>query len=112
MKPTCTRRPQFSREEVQAIRHLTRFVQGYTWPETLKTHGGEDIALAEHKSGSRHFVRLMTFLPGKFLSQVKPHSPGLLRSLGVFLGSMDRGFATFRNPDAERMTTISSLAAV
>ncbi len=87
--------------QLQAIHHLARLVPGYAWPEILKTRDGEEIAAIEHRGG-RHFLRLMSYLPGDFLSQVKPHSPCLLRSLGVFLGSMDKGFATFEHPAAER----------
>jgi 4-aminobutyrate aminotransferase-like enzyme/Ser/Thr protein kinase RdoA (MazF antagonist) len=88
--------------QVQAIRHLARSVPDYAWPEVLRTSLGEDIATTEHRSGTKHFVRLMGYLPGRFLSQVRPHSPDLLRSLGVFLGSMDKAFASFHHPAADR----------
>jgi len=88
--------------QVQAIHHLARLVPGYAWPEILKTQDGEEIGAIKNRRGSRHFVRLMSYLPGDFLSQVRPHSPELLRSLGVFLGSMSQGFATFDHPAAER----------
>lgn len=88
--------------QVQAIRHLARSVPDYAWPEVLRTSLGEDIATTEHRSGTKHFVRLMGYLPGRFLSQVRPHSPGLLHSLGVFLGSMDKAFASFHHPAADR----------
>jgi 4-aminobutyrate aminotransferase-like enzyme/Ser/Thr protein kinase RdoA (MazF antagonist) len=88
--------------QVQAIRHLARNVPDYAWPQVLQTHSGEEIATAEHRNRTKHFIRLMTYLPGKFLSQVKPHSPDLLRSLGVFLGSMDRALASFHHPAADR----------
>jgi len=68
----------------------------------LKARSGEEIATAEHGSGTKHLVRLLPYLPGKFVSQVTPHSPDLLRSLGVFLGSMDKAFASFHHPAADR----------
>ena len=88
--------------QVQAIRHLARHVPDYSWTELLKTESGEDIATVEHREGTKHLVRLMSYVPGKFLSQVRPHLPDLLRSLGVFLGSMDRAFASFHHPAADR----------
>lgn len=88
--------------QVQAIRHLARSVPDYAWPEVLRTSLGEDIATTEHRSGTKHFVRLLEYLPGRFLSQVRPHSPDLLRSLGTFLGSMDKAFAFFHHPAADR----------
>lgn len=90
--------------ELQALatRHLARNVRAYNWPEVIKTSAGEDIAVAASRTGTRHFVRLLTFLPGVFLSQTRPHSTDLLRSLGVFLGALDAGFATFEHPAADR----------
>jgi Ser/Thr protein kinase RdoA (MazF antagonist) len=76
--------------QTRAVRHLTGNVPEFTWPDTQATIAGEDIAVVKHRDGTDHFVRLMTYLPGLFLARVKPHQPGLLHSLGVFLASMDR----------------------
>jgi len=70
--------------QVLAIRHLARTVRGYNWTEIIKTSSREDIATADGRGGTKHFVRLLTFLPGEFLSKAKPHSPGLLR-IGIEL---------------------------
>lgn len=88
--------------QVRSIRHLAQFAPEYAWPEVVSTSSGVDIAATEYRSGTKHFVRLLRYVPGKFLSQVKPHLPGLLHSLGVFLGSMDRAFSSFHHPAAER----------
>lgn len=49
-----------------------------------------------------HFMRLMTYLPGVPLAEVKPHSSVLLRDLGRKLGQMDRVLADFDHPAIHR----------
>jgi 4-aminobutyrate aminotransferase-like enzyme/Ser/Thr protein kinase RdoA (MazF antagonist) len=88
--------------QVQAVRHLAANVPEFTWPEVRRTIADEDIAVIKHRDGTDHFARLMTYLPGVFLNRVKPHQPELLHSLGVFLASMDRAFASFHHPSAGR----------
>ena len=49
-----------------------------------------------------HFVRLVTYLPGVPLAEIKPHTPGLLRDLGQKLGQLSRALADFDHPAAHR----------
>ena len=58
--------------------------------------------VSEVKVESNHFMRLMTYLPGVPLAEVKPHSPALLSDLGRKLGQMDRALADFDHPAAHR----------
>ena len=51
---------------------------------------------------SNHLVRLMTYLPGRPLGEVKKRSPELLRDLGRKLGQMDRALADFDHPAVHR----------
>lgn len=85
-----------------AIEHLRREAPEITWPSIQKTLAGEPIITAEDRSGSRHFVRLLSYLPGRFFAQVKPHKPELLRSLGSFLGRMDKALLSFKHLAMER----------
>jgi 4-aminobutyrate aminotransferase-like enzyme/Ser/Thr protein kinase RdoA (MazF antagonist) len=50
----------------------------------------------------QHFARLLTYLPGTVWAEVRPHSTALLRSLGGYLGALDRNLADFDAPAAER----------
>jgi 4-aminobutyrate aminotransferase-like enzyme/Ser/Thr protein kinase RdoA (MazF antagonist) len=54
-----------------------------------------DIAEAYGKDGHKHCVRLLTYLPGTPLGQVKRHSPELLDSLGAAVGKVDRALLDF-----------------
>ncbi|MEZ4862053.1 MAG: aminotransferase class III-fold pyridoxal phosphate-dependent enzyme [Caldilineaceae bacterium] len=68
----------------------------------LPTLTGEPIATIAGAAGAQHFVRLLTYLPGRPLATVKPHSPALLRDLGQYLGKLDKALATFDHPAATR----------
>jgi Ser/Thr protein kinase RdoA (MazF antagonist) len=49
-----------------------------------------------------HLVRLVTYLPGVPLAEIKPHTPGLLRDLGEKLGRLSRALADFDHPAVHR----------
>jgi 4-aminobutyrate aminotransferase-like enzyme/Ser/Thr protein kinase RdoA (MazF antagonist) len=51
------------------------------------------------EAGGR-LVRLLTFLPGTVLAAARPQSPPVLRSVGRFLGRMDRALEGFTHPAA------------
>jgi 4-aminobutyrate aminotransferase-like enzyme/Ser/Thr protein kinase RdoA (MazF antagonist) len=85
-----------------AISRLRREVPQYSWPEIRETASGDQVTTVEHCSGSRHFIRLLSYLPGCFLAHVRPHKPELLRSLGVFLGTMDKSLAGFTHEAMHR----------
>jgi len=47
-------------------------------------------------------VRLVTYLPGVPLAEIKPHTPGLLHDLGHKLGQLSRALADFDHPAVHR----------
>ena len=49
-----------------------------------------------------HFVRLVTYLPGVPLAEIKPHTPGLLHDLGQKLGLLSRALTDFDCPAVHR----------
>lgn len=53
-------------------------------------------------NGTRHWARILTFLPGTFLADEPVHTPRLLRSLGALLGRFDRALAGFTHPSMHR----------
>jgi len=71
-------------------------------PEVLATLTGDHITTIEGPQGNSHFVRLLTYIPGKPLALVKPHDAALLSSLGRFFGHIDRYFKDFDHPAAHR----------
>jgi Ser/Thr protein kinase RdoA (MazF antagonist) len=49
-----------------------------------------------------HLVRVVTYLPGVPLAEIKPHTPGLLHDLGQKLGQLSRALADFDHPAVHR----------
>jgi Ser/Thr protein kinase RdoA (MazF antagonist) len=49
-----------------------------------------------------HLVRLVTYLPGVPLAEIKPHTPGLLHDLGQKIGQLTRALADFDHPAVHR----------
>jgi 4-aminobutyrate aminotransferase-like enzyme/Ser/Thr protein kinase RdoA (MazF antagonist) len=69
-------------------------------PQVCPTVEGEQIASIQGAAGSHHFVRLLTYLPGKPLALANPHDAQLLSSLGRFFGNIDRAMQDFDHPAA------------
>lgn len=67
------------------------------------TVDGQPLATVTGADGVTHFARLLTYLPGKPLGIVKPHSLELLEKLGDYLGKLDKALATFDHPAADRV---------
>ncbi len=72
-------------------------------PRVCSTPGGQEIFSIPGQDGASHFVRLLTYLPGKPLAAVNPHDNNLLFSLGSFFGRIDRMFTDFTHPATRRV---------
>jgi 4-aminobutyrate aminotransferase-like enzyme/Ser/Thr protein kinase RdoA (MazF antagonist) len=55
-----------------------------------------------NENGRSFFVRLLTYLPGVPLVDVKPHTPELLAKAGRFLAQMDTALLDFSHPAMKR----------
>jgi 4-aminobutyrate aminotransferase-like enzyme/Ser/Thr protein kinase RdoA (MazF antagonist) len=72
-------------------------------PEICTSVNGAMIASVSSPAGDSHFVRMLTYLPGKPFSKAAPHDTGLLKSLGLFLGHIDSALRNFDHPAAHRV---------
>jgi len=70
--------------------------------EVRRTRDNETIKTVEGRNGQKHFVRLLTYLPGKPFALVKPHDADLLTSLGRFFGNVDHILQGFDHAAAHR----------
>jgi hypothetical protein len=70
-------------------------------PRIIPAPGGEAIVEVP-ANGSPRLVRLFSWLPGRPLATVRPHSPELLYDLGASLGALGRALSDFRHPAARR----------
>jgi 4-aminobutyrate aminotransferase-like enzyme/Ser/Thr protein kinase RdoA (MazF antagonist) len=71
-------------------------------PRVCLDPNGKEILTIAGPEGSQHFVRLLTWLPGKPLALANPHNDALLFSLGSFLGRIDQMLMDFDHPEAHR----------
>ncbi|MGH7449991.1 MAG: phosphotransferase, partial [bacterium] len=86
----------------RAMLHLVERAPSLSIPRVCKTTAGEFITTTTSREGATHFVRLLTYVPGKLFARVKPHSPELLHSLGRVLGTIDHALQDFSHPAARR----------
>jgi 4-aminobutyrate aminotransferase-like enzyme/Ser/Thr protein kinase RdoA (MazF antagonist) len=86
----------------QTLEHLAAAAPSLFLPRLCRTTHGEKMVQVEHGDGSKHYLRLLTFVPGKLLAKVSPHTPELLRSLGNVLGTITKALNDFRHPAADR----------
>jgi 4-aminobutyrate aminotransferase-like enzyme/Ser/Thr protein kinase RdoA (MazF antagonist) len=88
--------------QIQALGHLVAHDPSLLLPRVRVTAGDETIAMITSDEGTKHFVRLLSYVPGRVLAETRPHAPELLYSLGSMLGKMDRALQDFAHPAAHR----------
>jgi 4-aminobutyrate aminotransferase-like enzyme/Ser/Thr protein kinase RdoA (MazF antagonist) len=86
----------------KALKHMVIRDPSLLLPRVSITNSREAIATITGAGGKKHFVRLLTFIPGKVLAETKPHTPELLHSLGSTMGRMDKALQDFTHPAAHR----------
>jgi 4-aminobutyrate aminotransferase-like enzyme/Ser/Thr protein kinase RdoA (MazF antagonist) len=86
----------------KAMRHIAARDPSLACPQICASNSGGDVVSASAPDGTKHLVRLLTYLPGRFLAEINPHTPELLRSLGHFIGRLDKALSEFTHPAAHR----------
>jgi 4-aminobutyrate aminotransferase-like enzyme/Ser/Thr protein kinase RdoA (MazF antagonist) len=85
----------------KAMLHMARFKEQFfipaegVCPDVCPTNTGDRIGSIKGKNGNTHFVRLLTYLPGKPFAETNPHHSELLEGLGRFFGCVDRSLHGF-----------------
>ncbi len=82
------------------LEHLAR--ANFPLSRVLYGRGGKEIVEIPGPQGERYLTRLLTWLPGKVMAHVRPQTSGLFRSLGAFLGGLDRVLEGFSHPAQDR----------
>ena len=88
--------------ENEALAWIAERAPSVPVPRVLSDSNGEFIARVEAPDGVEHFARVITFLPGKVLADVVPHSMPLLEDLGAGLGTLDSALAGFDHDATKR----------
>ena len=83
-----------------AMMHLSEKT-GFS-PKVLGAQNGALISEVRSKKGTMHYVRMVSYLPGVPLGEVKRHSDDLLIDIGNCMGHIDKAFADFDHPSTHR----------
>ena len=81
-----------------AMRHIAQHDAGLRCPQVVPTSNGKTITPVSATDGTQHFVTMLTYIPGNLFVHTQPQTPKLLRSLGRFMGRLDKSLATFTHP--------------
>ena len=71
-------------------------------PEVIRDRSNCDISEAVSPDGRKHWVRLISYLPGLPMGNLKRQSDALLHDLGRCLGAMDNALLDFDHPATHR----------
>jgi 4-aminobutyrate aminotransferase-like enzyme/Ser/Thr protein kinase RdoA (MazF antagonist) len=86
----------------RVMKHLSARAPEIRLPRVCNDLSGNSISAIRGKDGAMHFMRLLTWVPGRLLATVSPHTAEMLHSLGRALGAIDRALADFDHPSAHR----------
>jgi Ser/Thr protein kinase RdoA (MazF antagonist) len=92
--------PAFVEAQNSVLKHLAKRVSFCQC--LLPTSSGEETAMIRSTTGTSHLVRLVQYIPGVPLAEIKPQSPGLLHDIGRKLGQLDRALTDFDHPAVHR----------
>ena len=88
--------------QCRALTHLAQRAPQLPLPRVTPNHSGELFTSIAAADGSTRLAWVLTYLNGKILAEVRPHSPELLGEVGRFLGEMDAALQSFTHPGASR----------
>lgn len=82
------------------LEHLAR--ANFPLSKVLFDRDGKEILEVPGPEGQIFLTRLLSWIPGRVLADIRPQTPKIFRSLGVFLGGMDRALEDFSHPAQDR----------
>ena len=92
--------PEFLEAQNAVLKHLARRVS--FCQRLVPASSGEETATVHTATSASHSVRLVHYIPGVPLAEIKPQSPGLLHDVGRKLGELDRALTGFDHPAVHR----------
>jgi 4-aminobutyrate aminotransferase-like enzyme/Ser/Thr protein kinase RdoA (MazF antagonist) len=98
----ATERPEILAFENAALEHLAARDPGLAIPRLLRSASGESIVQVAGPDGRPHFVRLLTWVPGTVLAEMRPHTEALLEQLGRVAALTNRALNGFTHPAMTR----------
>ncbi len=86
----------------RAVEHIARRDPNLAVQRALATNAGQELVSVQAADGTDHLMRALTWIPGRVMAEVAPHTPRLLRSLGEVGGRIDKALDDFAHPAARR----------
>lgn len=75
---------------------------GLETPRIKPAVNGEEIVHVPAPDGTVRMMRLLTWIDGRCLAEVNPHTPDILEQLGVFCGKLSAALVGYDHPSAHR----------
>src|SRR5689334_9110760 len=88
--------------QCRALTHLAQRAPQLPLPRVIANYKGELFGSIAGADGATRLVWLLSYVNGKVLAEVRPHSHELLGELGRFLGEMDAALLSFAHDAAHR----------
>ena len=86
----------------ELIGRLSLAGTGLDIPRVVPALSGENIVAITAPDGSERFMRLLTWIDGRCLADVNPHTPALLERVGEMCGNLSAALQGFDHPAAHR----------
>jgi 4-aminobutyrate aminotransferase-like enzyme/Ser/Thr protein kinase RdoA (MazF antagonist) len=96
------REASFIEMQCAALEHLRERAAHLPLPRVQRTRRRTQFTEIADTADQRRVVWMLSFLPGVTLEKTNPHSSGILKDLGRFLGELDAALATFSHPAVHR----------
>jgi len=94
------RQESFVDMQAEALRLLAEKLPRRRLPRVISTKDKETFTTIPASDSERRIVWMLSYVPGKMLAEVNPHSEELLRGVGRLLGEMDAALAGFTHTAA------------
>ena len=88
--------------QCEALDHIVKRSPELAVPHVVRTHGGLLFVVVDDQWGAERLIWLITILPGRLYSDVRPQPLSLVREVGVTLAKLDRALEGFSHPALDR----------
>jgi 4-aminobutyrate aminotransferase-like enzyme/Ser/Thr protein kinase RdoA (MazF antagonist) len=84
------------------IQHLAAAGLDLEVPRVVPAQTGALVTTITAPDGSQRFMRLLTWIEGRCIADVHPHTPELMENVGALCGKLSLALAGFEHPAAHR----------
>jgi 4-aminobutyrate aminotransferase-like enzyme/Ser/Thr protein kinase RdoA (MazF antagonist) len=100
MRPGCER--SLVEMQCEALDHIAERSPELVVPHVVRTRSGHLFVATDDQQGVERLIWLITILPGRLYSDVRPQPLSLVREVGVTLAKLDRALEGFNHPALDR----------